>query len=315
MQKITKDGAQYQVYQLGFLQGINKGVFDIYKHLLGSKKSPDQVKADKAREEAGYGSQREQDSGIRDIVAQTGVANDLMKQSDKRIAEQNAIIDEQLKKGKKANKVLIEEAKRQIAIEEELKKQQQENLVKLDGQLKILTDSNDANQKASEALKMLLMQNKAGAGQQIASMLEEGMGIDEIASKLGISLTDATEALMSAGRTDLADKALTHRKGYYDYQVADEKKKVMADAAARVKAAPATTPTPATPVHAEAGLIGSYQVKKQSENLLLHRGESVTGAQQGGGKSINITVNATETDLAKKIANEIQAAIYQAKMA
>ena len=65
----------------------------------------------------------------------------------------------------------------------------------------------------------------------------------------------------------------------------------------------------------EAGLIGSYQVKKQSENLLLHRGESVTGAQQGGGKSINITVNATETDMAKKIANEIQAALYQAKMA
>lgn len=327
MQAITKDGLQWQVYQLGFLQSLNQGVFSIYKLMLGKQKSPEQKEADKARVKAGFATARHSVAGIGwgGDVDQEKV-NAAIKVSSRAAAETQKSVDslqETLKKqtdelttlGEKGDKDAIKRQRDRIELTKRSLKTAQDSLIETGKQLKLLTTGNETSEKMAKLLKMMFAGDKKALGVEIAAMMEEGKTLPMIFEELGISMSDSVEALMVAGlweekkgksglmRED-AGAIAKGRKKYEAYQAANKK----------TEEASGTPATPGTPEKTQAGLIGSYQVKRQSENLLLHRGETVTGAQQGGGKSISITVNATETDLAKKIANEIQAALYQAKM-
>jgi len=297
--KMTEGGLSWQAASIGLAQKLNDAVFGIYKHLLKGK-TPEEKAADDARKKAGFGGglfglgKKEVQAGaLRDnfdkLSTQQSEANEASKKIKEITAKQAAYDKNTSEETKNTDKKNLKLAQDQL-------KAAEANIKDTERTITILTDQNEANQEAARILRMMNAGNEKQAGEQIAMLLEQGKSWDEIGSQLSMSDTEMVRYLKTAGEEK---RVPAHLKGL-----------VTETLSLGIGTGTPETPPPAP----KAGLIGSYQVKRQSENLLLHRGETVIGAQQGGGKSISITVNATETDLAKKIANEIQAALYQAKM-
>ena len=336
MTEIAKDDFKWNAASLGFLQGLNTGVFGIWKHLLKGKPSEEEKVARAEAKKRGIeteGTAAQFSGSVWEIVKKLEQAeknlknisytNDLLDKMEKgaelSTKEQNELLagksDDQiavLKLALKGDKKALAGAKKFWAEEAgraSLQVQEQEK------NLNLLKQSSSKYGQMVDYLSLMKDDaSKKVLGKKLSEMVASGKSLKNIQEETGLTIGQVLEALDKTAEDgdqtvvaafEKAKIELSRRKeGRQELATFERTKAAKKDEGASLQ-----------------GLTKPIQIVSPEYKATLHRGEMVVpehtltgGMGAPGGRTIQINVTATERDLAQRIANEIRSVMYREQL-